>query len=178
MQFRLSKHLKALKKAVTLLFALFAISTASAQQFVVKKAVKEPLAGLCDSTGVYDILQLPDAWMAQIGNKKAICPISKVELRRRLLLSLSYLKDKPSFSDQCTISFIINCSGEAVHYEVHTSSKNKELEQQILRVINSLGLWEPASVQGGQKVDSFASIGFKVDRGLIVVDASDCAFRN
>ncbi len=81
--------------------------TASAQ-FAAKLEVKEDILGICDKNEVYALLSSFE------GQSKAICPLTKKDILKRLNSEVQFLKDNPKYKDKGMIGLVVNCMREVV----------------------------------------------------------------
>lgn len=151
-----------MKKLLFTILTLIVGFSASAQ-FVAKMEVKEPIEGICDPNEVYALFPMFE------GQEKAICPISKNEILKRLNSEVQFLKDNPKYKDKGMIGLIINCEGKVVKCKMDNKTKSPELDTQIEIVFNSLGEWKSGKLNG-KKVDSSNLFSFKIKKGEFVFE--------
>jgi hypothetical protein len=149
------------KTILTLLIGIIGL-TASAQ-FVAKMEVKEDIPGICDKNEVYALFSSFE------GQDKAICPITKEYILKRLNSEIQFLKDNPKYKDKGMIGLVINCKGEVVKCKMDNKTKSAELDKQIEAVFNSLGEWKSGKLNG-KNVDSSELFSFKIKKGVISFD--------
>jgi DNA-binding protein YbaB len=148
-----------MKKFHALLVALIIYASSSAQ-FVAKMEVKEPIPGVCNNSEVYVIFP------SFSGQTEAEWPMSKKEIIKKLN-EVAFLKDSASYNDKGMVNIIINCKGEAVQVYMDNKTRNKQLDDQIVAVLNSLGAWKAAKINK-RKVDSSNLWSFEIKDGKFV----------
>ena len=128
-----------MKKILIILIAL-AFCTSAFSQFVATMEIKEPIKGLC-SDKVYVLLG------AFKGQKEAVCPLSNDSIVQRLKKEVTYLTDSISYNDKGMVNIIINCNGEVVKCEMDNKTRSQVLDQQIVKVFDSLGVWKQGTLK-------------------------------
>jgi hypothetical protein len=147
-------------KYIFFLFFSFFLSAANAQ-FVATMELKEKVPGICDMTKVYVLFAGFD------GQKEAKCPLTKEEIMARLNQEVQYVKDNPKFKGEGMVRVLINCEGKVVQCEMDNETKSKELDAQIVAVLNSMGEWKPGKLNGSE-VDSAFLFSFKIKKGVFI----------
>lgn len=129
-------------------------------QVVGTMEIKEPIEGVCNQKGVYTLFPM-------LGGEqvRAVCPVSKEEILKRLNSEMSYFKDNPKYKGKAGVNIIINCKGEVAQCKMSPKTKDEELDKQILKVFNSLGEWKNGTL-GGKAVDSVELFTFKIKKGV------------
>jgi hypothetical protein len=148
-----------MKKILLIVLTITTYSTAFCQ-FVAKMEVKEPIEGICDANEVYALFP------SMSGQEKAVCPLTKDEILKRLNSEIQFLKDNQKYKDKGMIGLVINCNGTVVKCKMDNETKSRDLDKQIESVFNSLGDWKPGKLNGKQ-VDSSRLFSFKIKRGII-----------
>jgi hypothetical protein len=143
-----------MKKTLIILLTLLIGKLASAQ-FVAKMEIKEDILGICDKNEVYALFP------SFKGQEEAVCPIEEDEILKRLNSEVSFLKENPKYKDKGMIGLVINCKGEVVSCKMDNKTKNPELDKQIEKVFNSLGVWKAGKLNG-KEVDSSRLFSFNI----------------
>lgn len=147
-----------MKTALTILL-FFACYTLSIAQFVIKREVKEPIAGICNPDEVYALMPIA-------GQTKAVCSITETEILVKLNDEIQFLKDNPKYDDKGMIGLIINCKGELVECKMDRVTKSKELDEELETAFKNLGTWKAGKLDG-KEVDSSLLFSFKIKNGNI-----------
>jgi len=147
-----------MKRTLFIVLALSIGITASAQ-FVARMQVKGNIAGVCDKKEVYALF---DAFKGQI---QAVCPVTKDSILKRLNSEVVYVRENPNYTDKGMIGIVINCKGEVVQCKMDNKTKKQELDKQIEKVFNSLGVWKAGKLNG-HEVDSSRLFDFKINNGV------------
>jgi len=147
-----------MKKTLLLLFVSFIGLTASAQ-FEARMQITEDIPGICDKHNVYVLFT---SFKGQI---KAVCPVSKDSILKRLNTEVLFLKKNPKYNDNGMVGLITNCKGEVVQCSMDNKTKKHELDIQIVAVFNSLGSWKAGKLNGNE-VDSSSLFSFKIINSL------------
>ncbi len=150
-----------MKKRIILGVIVGFVSFNVSAQFVAKMEVKGTIKGICNSNEVYALFP------SFKGQDEAICPVSDGVILRRLNEEVQFVKDNPNYTDKGMIGIVINCQGEVVQCKMDTKTKNKELDQQIEAVFNSLGEWKAGQLDG-KNVDSSKRIRFEINEGKFI----------
>ena len=151
-----------MKKAILIILtSIFGMNVSA--QFVAKMEVKEDIPGICDKNEVYALFPSFD------GQIEAVCPVSKEEILKRLNTEVTFLKENPKYKDKGMIGLIINCKGEVIRCEMDNNTKNLELDKQIEKVFNTLGIWKAGKLNG-KEVDSSRLFSFNIKKGEFVFD--------
>ena len=144
---------------------LIGLSSVVSAQMVAKMISKEVIEGLCDVNEVYALMPYFDK--TQI---KAVCPFSEEEIVKKLNSEVQYLKDNPKYKGKGMVNLVINCKGELVQCKINDAKeKTKELDEQIVAVFISLGVWQTGSING-KDVDSSDHFTFKIKKGVLTKD--------
>ncbi|MBX9784507.1 MAG: hypothetical protein K2X48_14555 [Chitinophagaceae bacterium] len=143
-----------------LISCFFILSNA---QFVAKMEVKEPIPGICDSKNV--CVMFPTFKRQE----EAVCPVTNEEILKRLNAEVSFLKDKPDYTDKGMIGIIINCKGVVVQCKMDNKTKSTELDQQIEAVFNSLGEWKAGKLNK-KSIDTSRLFSFKIVNGVFTFE--------
>ncbi len=146
----------------TLLTALllFGLHFASYGQYVSTIDIGGEVEGSCDQSKIY-------SYYANFsGNHSAKTSFSQDEILKRLNAEVTFIKDNPKHKDKGTLALVVNCKGELIICEMDDATKSIELDAQIKKVFNSLGVWKPAQLRGEQ-VDSCIFYNFRVKKGKI-----------
>jgi hypothetical protein len=151
-----------MKKTLLTLIASTIYFAASAQ-FVARMEIKEDVPGICDKNECYVL------FTGFKGQEKAVCPVSKDSILKRLNSEVAFLKDNPKYKDKGMIGLIINCNGKVVQCKMDNKTKSPELDKQIETVFNSLGEWRTGKLNGAL-VDSSELFSFKIKNGKISFD--------
>jgi hypothetical protein len=148
-----------MKRILILLISSVIYCSASAQ-VVGTMEVKEPIEGVCNQKEVYTLFPI-------LGGEqvKAVCPVSKEEILKRLNNEVSYLKENPKYKGKAGVNIIINCKGEVAQCKMSPKTKDAELDKQVLAVFNSLGEWQNGTL-GGKAVDSVELFTFRIKKGV------------
>jgi hypothetical protein len=146
-----------MKRLAFFVLIVFMMLNASAQ-FVAKMEVKEDIPGICDKNEVYALFS------SMKGQLKAVCPVSKEEILKRLNEQVAFLKENPNYSDKGMIGLIINCEGKLVQCKMDNKTGSAELDKQIEAVFSSLGEWKAGKLEG-RNVDSSELYSFKIKKG-------------
>ena len=147
-----------------LYFAIFTIMLTFQinAQFVIKREIKEKIEGICNDQEVYSLFPID-------GQVEAICPVSNNVILERLNTEVEFLKQNPKYKDKGMIGLIINCKGEIVECKMDNNTKSSELDKQIQKVFNSLGVWKVGTLNG-KEVDSSRLFSFKIKGGKFSFD--------
>ncbi len=141
---------------------LLGLSTALSAQMVAKMTSKEPIEGLCDVNEVYALLPMLDK-----NQVKAVCPFTEAEIIKKLNEEVKYLKENPKYKGKGMVNLVINCKGELVRCIINDAKeKNKELDEQIVAVFKSLGIWKTGTING-KEVDSADHFTFQIKNGVL-----------
>jgi hypothetical protein len=150
-------------KKIILTLLIGCIGLTASAQFVAKMEVKEDIPGICDKNEVYVLFSSFE------GQDKAICPITKEDILKRLNSEIQFLKDNPKYKDKGMIGLVVSCKGEVVKCKMDNKTKNPELDKQIEAVFNSLGEWKAGKLNG-KNIDSSELFSFKIKKGVISFD--------
>ena len=141
---------------------LLGLSTTLSAQIVAKMTSKEPIEGLCDVNEVYALLPMLDK-----NQVKAICPLSEAEIIKKINEEVKYVKENPKYKGKGMVNLVINCKGELVQCKINdTKEKTKELDEQIVAVFKSLGVWKTGTING-KEVDSADHFTFQIKNGIL-----------
>ena len=151
-------------KQILILLVSSIIYYSSFAQVVGTMEVKEPIEGVCNQKGVYTLFPI-------LGGEqvRAVCPISKEEILKRLNNEVQYLKENSKYKGKAGVNMIINCKGEVVQCKMSPKTKDEKLDQQILSVFSSLGEWKNGTL-GGKSVDSVELFSFKIKNGVFLFE--------
>lgn len=130
-------------------------------KIVARMAVEEPIPGVCDNSNVFIILPIPGN-----GQENAVCSKTEEQILSDLKSKLTYLNDKPNYTDSTSLTLIINCEGDLVQNKIGVASQSPELDQQILSVFEGLKKWVPGKIRG-KKVDTVELIKVKIINGIL-----------
>lgn len=123
--------------------------------------VDEPIPGVCNNSRVVVMLPFPGN-----GQIKAQAPITDQEIEEQLNTNVSFLNDKPDYTDEGMVNLIINCEGEMVRCQIDNKTKNPDLDNQIVAVFAKLKKWEAGTING-DPVDNCVLYSFKIENGKI-----------
>jgi hypothetical protein len=143
----------------TLLFLTSVLMSLSVSaQFVAKMEVKEAIPGICNENEVYALIS------SFKGQQKAVCPVSKDDILKRLNNEVEFIKTNPDFVDKGMIGLVINCKGQVVKCKMDNKTKSVELDKQIEIIFDSLGAWKPGKLNG-KEVDTSVLFSFDINNG-------------
>lgn len=149
-----------MKKSIALIVTAF-ISFAASAQFVATVELKEDIPGICNSKEVYALFPM------LTGQVEAACSLTKPQIEEKLNTDLTFLKENPKFKGEGMIAVYINCSGEMVLCKIDKSTKNDELDKQILETFKNLTGWKSGSLNG-KDVDSILLFSFEIKKGKLI----------
>jgi hypothetical protein len=151
-------------KQTFLTIAITLIYSIASAQLVATMEVKEDIDGICNKEEVYALMPSIDK-----NQVKAICPVSKDEILKRLNADVKYLKENPKTKCKGMMSILINCKGEVIQCKMSNPTNKDELDQQIVAVFNGLGEWKNGMFYG-KAVDSNQLFSFKIKNGVVKFD--------
>jgi hypothetical protein len=138
------------------------LSALSAQaQLIARVELKQPIAGICDNNNIYALF---GGFKGQV---PPVPPLTREELLARLNSELSFLKANPKFKGKFSINFFINCKGEVVQCEIGISSKEPELDAQVLKIFKELTQWKAGKLDG-KEVDASEIFSYKIKKGQVL----------
>ncbi len=132
-------------------------------QLLATVEMNEPLEGICNSKKVYALFK------GFKGQVEPVCPLTKVEVEKLLNENVKFIKENLKFKGKGMVSVFINCKGEALNWEISTTTKSSELDKQILDVFKTLQKWTPGTLNE-EKVDTNELITYKIKKGVLVLD--------
>ena len=132
-------------------------------QLLATVEMNEPIEGICNSKKVYALFK------GFKGQVEPVCPLSKVEVEKLLNENVKFIKENLKFKGKGMVGVYINCKGEALNWEISTTTKNSELDKQILDVFKMLLKWAPGTLYE-EKVDTRELITYKIKKGVLVLD--------
>lgn len=142
---------------------IIVLSFKSSAQLIMVVEMKEPLEGICNNDKVY---ALYGGFDGQIPPK---CPLTKEEIQVLLNEKVVFLKENPKFKGKGMATVFINCEGEALDWRIEGKITNKELNQQILEVFETLKTWTPGKFHGDY-VDASEIISYQIKKGMIILN--------
>lgn len=152
-----------MKKTIfTISLIVFGLNVFS--QILATVEMNEPVEGICNSKKVYALFK---GFKGQI---EPVCPLSKTEVEKLLNENIKFIKENSKFKGKGKVSVFINCKGEALKWEISTSTKNNELDKQILDVFKALQKWTPGTLNE-EKVDTNELITYKIKNGVLILDS-------
>lgn len=149
--------------AFILLAACSSSKKSTPMNMIATMQVKEPIKGVCDNSKVIAILPFPDN--AQIAAKP---PLTDEEISAKLNAEVTFLKDKPKYSDQGMVGLVVNCKGKMVRCKIDNKTQSPELDQQIVDVFSKLVDWTAGTVNG-KPVDTINLYSFEITDGVIKI---------
>ena len=143
-------------KRTIILISLLSLQQIMYCQFVAIMEVKEPIEGVCNQKEVYNLIS------SFSGQVPAVCPVSKDEILARLNNEVKFISENPKHKDKCIVGLVINCKGELVRCKLGPKTKRLELDEQISKVFESLGVWKAGTLDG-KKCGYFKALQFKIE---------------
>lgn len=122
--------------------------------------VTEHLAGLCDSTAVYDLFH------SYHGVQPAVCSVSKMAIQARLNSGVTYHKEDRRFKlkDDSMVTAWISCEGRLL--KATMNSRSTVFNEQVEAVFRELEGWSPGRY-AGKAVDSVQRWGIVLHEGYL-----------
>jgi hypothetical protein len=150
-------------KKVLITISLMSLGLNAFSQLLATVQMNEHIEGICNDKKVFSLYS---GFKGQVEPKY---PLQKDEVQSLLNEKVKFIKDNLKFKGKGMIGVYINCKGDALNWEISTSTKSSELDQQILSVFKTLSKWTPGTLHG-EDVDTRVLITYKIKKGVIVVD--------
>ncbi|RXG14197.1 hypothetical protein DSM03_101314 [Leeuwenhoekiella aestuarii] len=135
--------------------------TSGLGNFMATMQVDEPIPGVCDNSKILALLPFEGN-----GQVKAQPPLTKKQLSEALNAEVTFIKDKPNYSDTGMVNLIVNCEGTMVRCQIDNKTQSPELDQQIVAVFSKMKDWKPGTYKG-TPVDSSVLYRFTIENGVI-----------